>query len=139
MTSKNIIQPENDADITYTTLTLEREKIELERERLALERERLSAEREHWKNEAELSPASRGRLSVTPMTIIFASLLCCTIGSLIGILLYRKETMVPMIAPSPAKLELRSITATNEQGDVRSVFVIQPVDNNSGIKRFLLD
>ncbi len=138
MPPKNIVPPQDEFAATHTDLTLEREKIELERERLALERERLAAERDRWKIEAELTPATKGRLSITPATIVIAAVICCVTGTLIGLLVQR---LLPATIPPPvtAKLELRSLTSTNAQGEVRSVFYVQTGEKESGISRILLD
>ena len=130
MPPKSMVPPENTIAVTHTDLTLEREKIELERERLSLERERLSAERDRWKLESELTPASSGRLTIAPATLVLAALLCCVVGAVVGFSMLKGQPPTPS-TPDNSELELRSLTATNAAGEVRSVFYVQTVDTSS--------
>ena len=130
MPPKPIVPPENEISVTHTELTLEREKIVLERERLALERERLASERDRWRTESEVKPAAQGRLAIAPATLVLAALLCCVLGALVGVVLHRSPASPQ--AASGVAFQLQTQTQTNEQGEVRSVFLLQTIDK--GVK-----
>lgn len=124
---QKIVPPVEDASITHTELTLEREKLELEKERLALERERLGADRERMQLEAETGPGSKGRVAISPVTILLAALFCCAVGAIIAAaLVWQRYSLA--LQNTRTELELRSLSTTNEQGEVQSIFYVQPVE-----------
>lgn len=124
--------------VSYSELTIEREKVQIERERLALERERLAAERERWKSEAELRPRSEGR-GIAVSTLVFVAVICVLAGALVGTLTHFPQRGGGNAAA--ARLEaLMSRTAgtTNASARGEAPIVLRALDAGTGRGAYLL-